>query len=218
MKDNDGRERSTKRYLDLRDRLFPRRHGKWWNWDSATGSTRDVDALRLEFTDAELDDAKAAFEHVQAISDSAVARAEGADRRATTIAGSVAIAASFTLGGAGVVLDGGKFDGHDGSRTAFAVVLALTTAAFVISAAYALTALVKTRFWRWARPDHLDEARGEEAAARYGIRSAHLLDDFAFNWEVSVLKNHLVDKALWSLVTALVGIAVLAVIVVGTVA
>jgi hypothetical protein len=213
VKDNDGRERSTKRYLDLRDKVFPRRHGKWWNWDAATGTTRDVDALRLEFADTELDDAKAAFEHVQAISDSAVSRADGADRRATTIAGSVAIAASFTLGGAGVVLDGDKFKGHGDSRLFFAIVLAFTTAAFVISAAYALTALVKTRFWRWARPDHLDEARGQEAAARYGIRSAHLLDDFAFNWEVSVLKNHLVDKALWWLIAALAGIAVLAVLV-----
>jgi|SRR5689334_20470953 len=213
MKDNDGRTRTTKRYLDPVDRIFPRRHGKWWNWDSATGSTRDVHALEADFAGEDLEAAKAAFEHVQAISDSALSRAESADRRATAIAGAVPIAASFTLAGAGVVLDSAKFDGHHDVRTMFAIVLAFTTAAFVVSATYTLYALVKTRYWRWARPDHLDALKQQPAAVRYGVRSAHLLDDFAFNWEVSVLKNHLVDKALWALIAALAGIAVLAILV-----
>jgi hypothetical protein len=212
-RDNDGRQRTDDRYYDLRDRIFPRLHGKWWNWDAQRRITRDAELLEQDFARAQLEDAKAALEHVEAIGGTARDRAEAADRRATTIAGTVAIAASFTLGGAGVVLDSAKFEDNNGLRIAFAAVLAATTIAFVVSAAYALTALVNTRHWRWSAPDHLDGAIGKSAAVRYGIRSAHLLDDFAFNWEVSVLKNHLVDKALWSLIVALVGIAVLAVFV-----
>lgn len=214
--DNERKQRriTKKRYLDVVDRVFPRRHGKWWNWDKDAGRTRSAADLRSDFEGDDVENAKAALDHVQAIADSALIRADGADRRATTIAGTVAIAASFTLGGAGVVLDSAKFKGHGDIRTIFAAVLAFTTAAFVISAAYALMALVKTRFWRWARPDHLDEVKHADAATRYAVRSAHLLDDFAFNWEVSVLKNHLVDKALWALIVALAGIAALGVLLV----
>jgi hypothetical protein len=211
--EREPREITTDRYLDRWDRVFPRRHGKYWNWDDTAKKTRDFADLQADFRDTDPEDAKAALEHVQAIADSALLRADGADRRATTIAGTVAIAASFTLGGAGVVLDDSKFREHPDLRTAFAIVLAFTTVAFVTSAAYALIALVKTRFWRWARPGHLDPLKGKPAAVRRGARSAHLLDDFAYDWEVSVLKNHLVDRALVALVAALAGIALLAILV-----
>ena len=42
------------------------------------------------------------------------------------------------------------------------------------------------------------------------MRAAHLLEDFAANWEISDVKNRTVHLALRCLVAALVGIAVLA--------
>lgn len=59
------------------------------------------------------DGTKDMLEQVEEIAESALNRAEAADRRASTIAGSVAIAASFTLTGAGLVLDHQKVTNHD---------------------------------------------------------------------------------------------------------
>jgi hypothetical protein len=46
------------------------------------------------------------------------------------------------------------------------------------------------------------------------MRAAHLLEDFAANWEISDVKNRTVDLALRCLVAALVGIAGLALLLV----
>lgn len=50
------------------------------------------------------------------------------------------------------------------------------------------------------------------------MRAAHLLEDFAGNWEIAHLKNRLVDLALRWLVLALAAIVFLAVIVASEVA
>jgi hypothetical protein len=103
-----------------------------------------------------------------------VDRAAAADRRATTIAGTVAIAASFTLGGAGLVLDRVKVPDAD-VRRLFAVLLCVTTVFFVLSAIYALRALVGTRGWHWADPHQLDqgvpENVDEAVPHRLGLRA-----------------------------------------------
>lgn len=41
-------------------------------------------------------------------------------------------------------------------RVMLAILISLTTALFVASAAYALHALVKTREWNWSQPDELE--------------------------------------------------------------
>src|SRR5205085_2128742 len=112
-------------------------------------------------------------------------RGAAAERRATTIAGTVAIAASFTLSGAALVLDEQKITGAF-SRSAFAIVLVATTLMFVLSAYYALRAFV--RQWNWNTPHDLHEVSRETAVNHeQAMRAARLLKDFAGNWEIADL-------------------------------
>jgi hypothetical protein len=165
---------------------------------------------RLRSDEAEL--AKETLEHVQEIAQGAVERAAAADRRATTIAGTVAIAASFTLSGGSLALDGNKWSDL-GARRWFAIGLCVTSAAFVLSAFYALRALVATRVWHWSQPFDLPICISEPSPKRLGMRATHLLQGFAGNWEISDLKNRLVDLALRWLLLALTTIVALAVLV-----
>jgi hypothetical protein len=96
--------------------------------------------------------------------------------------------------------------------------LCVTTAAFVLSAFYALRALVATRRWNSDRPADLPIDNSESRGTQLGMRAAHLLEDFAGNWEIAHLKNRLVDLALRWLVLALAAIVFLAVIVASEVA
>lgn len=198
----------------LADTLWPQRHAKWWGYDTAAGREKSVDELYEQLrTDDENAWPAATWEHVQGIAQTAVDRAAAADRRATTIAGTVAIAASFTLSGAGLVVDPTKI--ADGTiRLLFTCVLAATTILFITSAIFALRALVSTRQWSWSNPHDLPHDKDEPANKQLGMRAAHLYADFATNWEISDLKNRLVDNALVCLVGALSGIGGLAVLLV----
>ncbi len=211
--DDRGRPRVGPRdRFDWGDRLWPRLHGKWWNYDSERGVTKSVEELYDGLCCADEETAVATLDHVQAISETAVDRAAAADRRAATIAGTVAIAASFTLGGAGLALDESNLWSTT-TRVMFAAVLLVTTVAFVISATYALRALAGSRVWQWSLPTDLPLDHTEPRAKQLGMRAAHLLEDFAYNWEISDLKNRNVDNALRSLLVGLAGIAALALIV-----
>ena len=69
--------------------------------------------------------------HAHEIAQTAVDRAAAADRRATTIAGTVSIAATVTLSGASLVFDDKKIKGDDW-RGVLAFLLFAATAAFVV--------------------------------------------------------------------------------------
>jgi hypothetical protein len=140
-----------------------------------------------------------------------VERAAAADRRAATIAGTVAIAASFTISGGGLALDSSKV-AWAADRRALAILLAFTTLSFVLSAAYALRALVAARHWRYSDLHGLDNGTGKSVHEQLGMRAAHLIDNFAYNWEVADLKNRLVSNALALLLLALLGIVAMAVV------
>lgn len=198
----------------LRDWLWPHRHKTYWTADRLKKRTDD-EAVReflaeLHVVDAE--SAEAALSHAEAIARTASDRASAAERRATTIAGAVAIAASLTLSGAGLVLDATKLPSY-GLRLSFAITLAFTTTLFVLSAIHALRALVRTRVWNWSLPKHLPVDPAEPVPTRIGLRAAHLLDDFSRNWEIAVLKDRAVDRALWCLAAALIGVVGLAIVV-----
>ena len=192
--------------LTLRDRLMPELHLRWWNYDLENQRTKTVEELYDGLLTDGHEQATATLEHVEAIANTAVERAAAADRRATTIAGTVAIAASFTVSGGGLILDRAKIVDAD-MRLWFAIVLCATTVFFVLSAFYALRALVATRTWHWSSPHDLPRDAGELRDKQLGMRAAHLLSAFAGNWEISDLKNRNVDNALRSLLLALVGIA-----------
>jgi hypothetical protein len=103
-----------------------------------------------------VDQANETLDHVKAIAQDTADRAAAADRRATTIAGTVAIAASLTLSGGALALDKNKLTDVDARRW-FAIGLCFATAAFVLAAFYALRALVATRRWNSDKPDDLQE-------------------------------------------------------------
>ena len=193
---------------ELSDLIWPKLHERWWNWDGEKKRVKSVEELYRGLRTGTVEQAKETLEHVEAIAQTAVDRAAAADRRATTIAGTVAIAASFTIGGAGIVVDPNKI--NDATiRKAFAIVLCLVTVAFIFAAIFALRALVATRTWRWSEPRDLPLDARELRTKQIGMRAAHLLSAFSYNWEISDLKNRCVDRALQFLVVALIGIAVL---------
>jgi hypothetical protein len=195
--------------LPLRDRIWPQRHGKWWNYDTDQARTKTLEELFAELRRDTAEEARETLEHVEAIAQSAVDRAAAADRRASTIAGTVAIAASFTLSGSALILDNSKL-AEKTVRLSFAIVLFATTSLFVLSALYSLRALVVTRTWNWSEPFDLPRDPDEPLPMQLGMRAAHLLQDFGANWEITDVKNRTVHLALRCLVAALVGIAMLA--------
>jgi hypothetical protein len=81
---------------------------KWWNYDADQARTKTLAELFAELRHGNPEEARETLEHVEAIAQSAVDRAAAADRRASTIAGTVAIAASFTLSGSALILDNSK--------------------------------------------------------------------------------------------------------------
>jgi hypothetical protein len=204
----------------LDDRIWPALHERWWNWDSREKEHKALsnlaDQLRPVVTDNHLRSADLTLDQAKAVAQTAVDRAAAADRRATTIAGAVAIAASFTLSGAGVVL--GESSLPASAVKASAVMIAVISVLFVLSAVYALRALAgrRGRTWHWETPYTLERDRVDLTdVERLTTRSADLLNDFAFNWEISDLKNRYVDNALLCLTLALCGVATLSIIVAG---
>jgi hypothetical protein len=202
--------------LTRRDRLWPRRHGRHWNWDKGKGRTKTVEELYFGLRVESANQARETLEHVADIAQTAVDRAAAADRRATTIAGTVAIAASLTVGGAGLVLDTDKVP-DAWARVLLAAILLATTFAFGLSALYALRALVATRTWNWSKPTDLPLDEYESRPKQLGMRAAHLLEDFAGNWEISDQKNRTVDLSLRMLVAGLVGLVLFGAAILGQV-
>jgi hypothetical protein len=199
-----------KEKLSLRKRLFPPNNEPWWHRGLQPTSEHREAITQMAATLPHCGDGRteAVLAHAQEIAQTAVDRAAAADRRATTIAGTVAIAASLTLSGASLVFDDDKIK-DDVWRGVLAFILFAATAAFVIAAVYALVALVRHRKWTWAEMWDLptQAVSGEELNRN---RAAYLLHNFRWNWEISDVKNRCVDNALRSLIVALVLLALLA--------
>ncbi len=195
----------------LTDRLLPRLHASYWLRfpfpEEVDGKLvkRDADAFYRDLVSThpeDVDYAKAALEHVQALAQTAVDRAATADRRATTIASAVAITVTLTVSGSSFVLDSSNL-GDSIAQGTVAVLLALATLTFAVSAYFALAALIRLRRWVWEAPGDLPRDAAEALPKRYLQRAAHLRVDFAHNWEVADLKNRLVDNSLYALLLGL---------------
>lgn len=195
------------------DLLWPRLHRRWWG--RIVGESQEEIAARIRRQDTS--HLPSLLDHAKAIASTASERAAAADRRAATVAGAVAIASSFTLSGAGLVVDPALID-PPWIRVVCAAVLALTTVAFVLAAVFALRALVRARLWHWELPGDLPRETEESSEERSVQRIAHLLHDFTGNWEISDWKNRNVDNSLRCLVGALTGVALLAILVASSVA
>ena len=183
--------------------MFPVVHGRWWNRERTLSKPRSEAIAEMQTTLPQgADLADEILAHAQEIAQTARDRADAADRRATTIAGTVAIAASLTLSGASLIFDDGKIR-DETWQAVLAFLLFAATAAFVTSAIYALVALVRHRRWNWS--DTRDLPRQIDSAdALKRRRAAFLLHNWEGNWEISDVKNRLVDNALRTLIAALV--------------
>lgn len=151
-------------------RVFPVKHDPWWNRDRRQRQKHRDAVMQLAGTLPAGNEkiADAVLEHAEEIAQTAVDRAAAADRRATIIAGTVAIAASLTLSGASLVFDDGKIR-DDTWQGVLAFLLFVVTAAFVTSAIYALVALVRYREWNWSEmwdlPKETESADSSSATA-----------------------------------------------------
>lgn len=195
----------------LGDYLWPAIHGRYWN----RNVTEDELAQRFMPAEPETEVAHSlelTLDQAKAVSQTAVDRAAAADRRATTITASVSIAATFTLSGAGLIVGTANLPAW--AAVTSAVLIAVITILFALSATYALRALAgrDCRRWKWEDPKALARTMIDlSPTERIARRSAGLLDDFAYNWEISDLKNRLVDNALFCLTFALGSVAALSV-------
>jgi hypothetical protein len=173
--------------------------------------TTDEIAARIATADEPL--ATALLEEAQSHFDTAHDRAESAERRATTLQGAVAIAASLMFAGAALLLDSSKV--RDTSwRVAFGVGLLLVITCLIMAGYRAVTAT--SRLYRWVFPwaeGIYDHAR-LDATQVHVQRAADLLKSYGNNQAVATRKlEALRNAAIW-FTRALVLIVVLAALLV----
>jgi hypothetical protein len=128
------------------------------------------------------------LEEAQELSQTAIEQGGAAERRATTLQGAVAIAATFSLAAGTLVAESDKIASQTW-RVVFAVVVAAVVLAFVGAGVVALQATSKLE--KWHDPD--DEARFAErvgvglAEARMN-RAEELLEAYGHNKELAEWK------------------------------
>lgn len=123
------------------------------------------------------------------------ARIESAERRATTLQGSVAIAATVALAGTAVVLNADNIQGA-GWRAAFAVGLGIVSLTLVAAGLRALGATSKVFQFRNPAERITERARLPLAAARVD-RAADLLKAYGHNHEIARVKVGYLRAAAW---------------------
>lgn len=145
----------------------------------------------------------------RAIFDEPVSRIDSAERRATTLQGTVAIAASLVVGGAGLLFDSSKVQGH-GWRIAIAVVLAAFLVCLIGCAARALSAT--GRVFQFEQPGYervCMRARMKPEDATLHL-AAELLRASSVADEIAGMKIGFMARAAWWFRCALVPLALLA--------
>lgn len=117
---------------------------------------------------------------------------------ATTLQGTVAIAATVAVAGGGLVLDASKIRGDDW-RSAFAIGLGAVVLLLVLTAFRATGASTRTlSFTTPSDDDIFERAKASAAAAAKTRRAAYLLHGYGRNNEVAALKvGYLRTAAFW---------------------
>jgi hypothetical protein len=195
---------------------FWRRLGDWFKPPShppPEGITQSWDDLRTALGTPEHDvveellaEAKAAYQEV-------TERADSAERRATTIQGAVAIAASLALAGGSLLLDASGTPSHPW-EIAISVGFALTVVLFGVAAWRAF--LVTWPRFMWSSPAVTDIPRHVQEPDADAIklkRTCDLLIAYGHNESVASLKVSLLRQAVHWLMSALVALSVVAVLV-----
>jgi len=160
-------------------------------------------ALDADRADQVLAEAEAAYAE-------ATVRAGSAERRATTIQGSIAVAASLSIAGGSLLLDPSKITSC-GWRWALGLTFAAIVACLTLAAWRSF--LVTGPGYMWASPNFeevLDHAALTDASAIKVTRAADLLIAYGRNDRIAADKVEFLGSAVRWLILALVLVAVLA--------
>jgi len=155
------------------------------------------------------DRSKEILAEAQKIFADAEARGEGAERRATTLQGAVAIATSVLLAGGALLGDPSKI--HGGAwRSLLALALFLVTVCLVMAGARALAATARIHVYHRPTPDNIVErAEKNTSDARIEL-AAETLEDYSFNHQVASWKIAYLAAAAWWFRGALISLLALA--------
>jgi hypothetical protein len=149
----------------------------------------DDGALDEDRTKEILDEAQATFA-------SADARIEGAERRATTLQGAVAIAASLLVAGGALLADAAKVRG-DCWRAALAVSLVLTVVTLILSGVRALGATTHIHVVHRPTPTTILARTATPAGEARIDLAAETLKDYGYNTKVADWKVAYLGAAAW---------------------
>ena len=132
----------------------------------------------------------------QAIYERAEERAAGAQTRATTLQGAVAIAASLLLAGAALVLDQTELQGA-GWRAAFAAMLFAVTASLVMCGVRALSATSTIHAWHRPTAGEIVNRAKLDAPQAKAKLAAETLVDYSYNTKIAAWKVAYLGAAAW---------------------
>jgi hypothetical protein len=141
-------------------------------------------------------------------------RAEGVERRATTIQAAVAVAASFAVAGAGLLLDRGAL-GQSSWRYPVALAYLVVMVSLVAAALRALRASTRVHYWTFPNRAELLEPGEEDAEISRVARAAGLLYCAVRNEPIARYKVAQMRAAGFWFAWALIGLALTAVLIAG---
>jgi hypothetical protein len=155
--------------------------------------------------------AQAVLTEAQALYQAAADRAEHAEQRAASLQTAVAIAFSFSLAGAGLLLDPTKVHGLWWPR-AIAIAFALTIFALVMTAVRSLSALAKRSRPHVIGEDDFALLASPNVAHGRVLLAARYLRYYGRNQRIADHKVELMQAGAWWLRRALTGIAALVIL------
>ncbi len=177
-------------FRGLADRLHPRP----WNPPERFPQSEEVLRERLAtYSDRLADELLADAER---LFDEAETRVTGVESRATTLQGTVAIAATVALAGGALVLDPSKIHGGNW-RLAFAIGLALLVLMLVATAYNATQASGRVFGFTTPSDDDIFVRAKQRPAAAKTRRAAYLLKGYGRNNEAAAIKVGYLRSAAW---------------------
>ena len=166
-------------------------------WDPPLRFPERIEVLREHLATSDDSLADELLADAQRLFDEADARIDSVERRATTLQGTVAIAALVALTGGALVVDPSKIHGA-GWRTAFAVGLAVLVLLLVLTTLRATGASSRTFSYTTLSDDDIFKRAKASAAEAKTRRAAYLLHGYGRNNEVAAVKvDYLYRAAIW---------------------
>jgi hypothetical protein len=159
------------------------------------GTLEDIKE-KLRRADADDATASAILAEAEAIDDEPRRRTQSAERRATTLQGAVAIAASFDLAAGALLLDKNKI-APGAWRDAIAACSFASVVAFLFAGFRSVGAFGRTHRWKYPRRRSIFERAHMDSAEAKLDRASRLLSGFSRNNAISHVKVDYLRQAAW---------------------